>query len=348
MIRPLAIALAMANLIFLPAKAAASETACGYAFVAWNAPNGAVVFSSGPGPIQDVINAVGEIRTHSVLSHGPGKWASHATMKSPAENAAWPDRCTRPVSSEDLIKGNPGVELVNQGGMYWYYYGDGSLGPTSLTYQVGDAVRAAAIGDYIRWNVSYYADYSTVNTSAVIYRHSLRGGRAPYALFQYRDLEGTATNEPAWNNGMVCSTFLSLAHHASGQGTVTPYVYAHAKIANAANALYSRVKSDCSTSLGFWGTIGVSIICPFFDICGNAANQVTNCMATHACDSSNGVIWQGVRDDPQTTAKSISPDRIGGWSGHPWGSQPGASVWSADYGHAVQWNSPGNVYGCWY
>lgn len=54
-------------------------------------------------------------------------------------------------------------------------------------------------------------------------------------------------------------------------------------------------------------------------------------------------IWEGIRDDRSATAVSISPDRIGGWSGHP----VGTTTWSFDVNQPVFWNSGGNVYGCW-
>jgi hypothetical protein len=341
------ISLAAVCVCLIAAPSSAAEQACGYSSSGWNAPNGAAVFNTGPGPIEDVINAVGEVRTHSMLSHGPGQWVSHATMKNPTQNS-WPAMCSTPVTPSDLIGGYPGLEQVNQGGIYRFLYGDGSSGPTSLTYQVGNTAKAAEIGDYMWWNVPYYADHSIVDSNVEIDRPSIRGARVPYSLYQYRTSEGTPTGGPAWNNGMVCSTFLAYAHYAGGQGAVPAYTYSHDKLKNAANALYNGVKSDCSDSLGFWGGVGASIICLFTDVCGKAGDQVANCMSAHACDTSNSSIWKGVRDNPSTVAVSISPDRVGGWNGHPWGSQPGATVWSADYAHNVQWNSGGNVYGCWY
>ena len=50
-----------------------------------------------------------------------------------------------------------------------------------------------------------------------------------------------------------------------------------------------------------------------------------------------------MRDNASTTATSISPDRIGGWGVHPIAS----TLWASDYSHQLQWNSGGNVYGCW-
>ncbi|KYG04881.1 hypothetical protein BE21_44195 [Sorangium cellulosum] len=340
------IPLVVASSCFVSA-AAAAEQACGYSSAGWNAPNGAAVFSVGSGLIGDLLNAVGEIRTHSMLSHGAGKWVTHATMKQPTENS-WPAVCSTPVTPSDLIEGYPGLSQVNQGGIYRFLYGSGGSGPTSLTYQVGDGKKAASIGDAIWWEVAYYADHSIVDEGVEIDRPNIRGARVRYSLYQYRTTEGTPTGGPAWNNGMVCSSFLAYAHYVDGQGAITPYTYSHEKLANAANALYAGVRDSCESSLGFWGSIGTSIACFTTDICGKAANQVANCMASHACDTSSGSLWRGVRDTPSTVAVSISPDRVGGWSGHVWGTQPGATVWSADIGHNVQWNSGGNVYGCWY
>jgi hypothetical protein len=87
----------------------------------------------------------------------------------------------------------------------------------------------------------------------------------------------------------------------------------------------------------------LTVACPFSNVCGNAGNQVANCMSANRCDSSDGNIWKGVRDNPSATASSISPDRIGGWGVHPIST----TLWAPDYSHQLQWNSGGNVYGCW-
>jgi hypothetical protein len=44
-----------------------------------------------------------------------------------------------------------------------------------------------------------------------------------------------------------------------------------------------------------------------------------------------------------SSARSISPDRLGGWSGHP----TSTSLWAVSPAYNVQWNAPGAVYGCW-
>jgi hypothetical protein len=339
---------------FVAAPASAATVACGSVGPGWNAPNGAVVFNRGAGPIRDVLTAVGEWRTHSMLSHGPGGYVSHATMKTPGMTSSWPDVCTWPIDRDQLEGGYPGLEQVNQGGIYTFLYGDSDpsertlwmgwqLGDARLAGHNGDPARAAAIANWVWYSMPY--DVGAANTG--MYFPKRGGARVPYSLFQYRNIEGTNVGGGAWNNGMVCSTFLSYAHAVAGFGTLPAYTYSHSQISNAANALWSSVYSDCSEYNGFWGSALLTVACPFFDVCGNAADQVVDCMATHNCRSSDDTYWKGVTNDPLAVATSISPDRIGGWGVHPWGTQPGASTWSADYNHDVQWNSGGNVYGCW-
>src|SRR3954463_7418565 len=58
-----------------------SDIACGSAPAGWNVPNGSIVLSrGGEGPVTAVLDAVGEYRTHSMLSHGPGGQVTHETM----------------------------------------------------------------------------------------------------------------------------------------------------------------------------------------------------------------------------------------------------------------------------
>ncbi|AGC42963.1 hypothetical protein MYSTI_01631 [Myxococcus stipitatus DSM 14675] len=324
----------------------ATASECGYTSAGWNAPNGAVVFSrSEDGPIRDVIDAIGEFRTHSMLSHGPTGGVTHATMTDPNQND-WPKVCGTPLNAGQLQHGYPGLEQINQGGAYHYYYDDnGQGGPEWTAWQLGDAAGAATIADNLWFNHAYVSDVSRADNSQLIDRPLWNGERVPYSLYQYKDLE-TAHHIPggAANNGMVCSTFLAYAHVYAGKGVVTEYTYPHEVIANASNAVHWGVHGQCKASLGWFENAALSIICPiFWNVCTNAGNQVANCMAANRCDTSSSVIWKRVRDDPNTTATSISPDRIGGWSVHP----VNTTLWAGDYSHQLQWNSGGNVYGCW-
>src|SRR5438105_3767745 len=54
----------------------------------WNVPKGAAVFSVSKGPIQAVLNAVGEVRTHSMLSTSY-KSMGHSTMHTPDPKGAF-------------------------------------------------------------------------------------------------------------------------------------------------------------------------------------------------------------------------------------------------------------------
>ncbi len=324
------------------AGSARAEGECGWVSAGWNAPNGAVVFDRGPGPIREVIDAIGEYRTHSMLSHGPGAGVSHATMKNPDQNP-WPDVCSLPVNIQQLRYGYPGLEQINQGGIYMYLYGK-PPGSEWIGWQQGDPAQAALIGDSIWYNHAYISDSSRVDPSQSIDRPVRNGYRVNYSLFQYRHLE-TAHQIPGTtaNEGIVCSTFMAYAHNYAGRGMVTPHTYSHEQIANASNQLYTGIFNECKNSLGWFQDAMLGMVCPFDNVCGNAGNQVANCMSANVCDSSDGRIWKSVRDDPNATATSISPDRIGGWGVHPIDN----TVWGPDYTHQLQWNSGGSVYGCW-
>jgi hypothetical protein len=282
-----------------------------------------------------------------MLSHGPGGYVSHATMKTPDMTSGWPDVCYWPVNRDQLTHGYPGLEQINQGGIYQFLYGDTdpNMRTTWMGWQLGDPNRAAAIADWVWFSMPY--DSETRN-GAPIWFPKRGDARVPYTLFQYRTIEDTNVGGGAWNNGMVCSTFLSYAHAAANQGVIPAHTYSHQQIVSAIDGLHSGVYNECAAHNGFWGSALATVTCLFDNVCANAADQVVNCMATHNCNSSDDAYWKGVRNDPLAVASSISPDRIGGWGIHPWGSAPGASTWSADYSHQVQWNSGGNVYGCWY
>jgi hypothetical protein len=326
----------------LLANPASASGECGSAPAGWNAPNGAVVFSRGPGPIRDVLDAVGEYRTHSMLSHGPGAGVSHATMRTPDKNS-WPTVCSLPMNATQLQYGYPGLEQINQGGIYMYIYGDG-IGPEFLGYQHGDPTGAAIIADAVWYNHPYTSDLSQVDSSQYVDRPLRNGNRINYSLFQYRNLEAAhLIPSGSVNEGMVCSTFLAYAQAYAGRGTVSAYTYSHAEIANAATSLYAGIYNQCQSSFGWFEKAGLAMVCPWYNVCGNAADQVVNCMSANRCNTSDGSIWRAMRDSPSATATSISPDRVGGWGVHPIDT----TQWSPDYTHSLQWNSGGNVYGCW-
>ena len=329
------------SVLAVAASAQAEEGACGWVSAGWNAPNGAVVFNRGVGPVRPVMDAIGEYRTHSMLSHGPGGGVTHATLATPTQTD-WPGVCTKPINGNHLRYGYPGLEQINQGGAYLSLYSGGGVEWTG--WQQGDATQAALIGDSLWYNHPFVTDASRTDSGQGIDRPLWHNMRVNYSLFQYRDLQSVhQTSGDSANNGMVCSTFLAYAHNYAGRGYVPPHIYSHGQIANASNALYSGVYNECKASLGWFLNAALTVACPFYNVCGNAGNQVANCMSSNVCDSSDERYWKSVRDNPNTIAASISPDRIGGWGVHPMH----LTVWGPDYSHQLQWNSGGNVYGCW-
>jgi hypothetical protein len=335
-----------------------ASTACGSSPAAWNAPDGALVLSRSQGPVGGTLSGVGEYRTHSMLAHGNG-WVTHATMFSPT-TTSWPTYCSTPLNPDELRNGYPGASIVSPGAIYAFLYGGGSS-VEHIGYQrsCNSAQCPSDDGSDIAnwlWNSSPY-EWATSRADGNQGLYRLLVGTPPratnYSLFQYRLIEGVNFGSVAWNNGAVCSTFLAYAQYMADKRAVTAYTYPHDAVVNAMNGLMGAVENECREGIGFWKNIAVNVTC-FENICDDAARQVANCMSVGRCDTDDddpGNTFAGVRDNPTSTATSISPDRLGGWSGHPWEGYlegSGVSVWAADTEQAVQWNSGGNVYGCWY
>lgn len=336
-----------------------ADVACGTASAGWNVPKGGFVTVRGSGPVRSTLAALGEYRTHSMLSHGPGAYVTHSTMFTPG-TTGWPTYCSTPIRADELKNGYPGASQVNQGGIYTAEYLNGApefIGyQRTGTYANGSFILDQGIADNIAdwlWNTMPYTSVaSKQNGGAYFYRLKTDAGALTnYSLYQYRNVEAVPSGGGSWNNGMMCSSLLSYAQSRAGKGTISTYTYNHSQIVQAVDGLTSGVESDCNNSLGFWGGMGASITC-FEGICDDASRQVANCMAVGRCDTDDdgSNTYKSVRNDPNTTATSVSPDRVGGWTLHPWTGYPtsGVSSWAADNTQSVQWNSGGNVYGCWF
>lgn len=338
-----------------------SDEACGSASAGWDAPNGALVMSRHEGGvITPVIDTLGEYRTHSMISHGPGYYVTHSTMYSPG-TTGWPTYCSTPAKPDELREGYPGISQVNDGAIY-----ENQHGYMYLRYQLASSgtnlTRAQNTANWL-WS---YSDYKWVtskqDSGQGMWRVGIKSSSGtwyeqPYVLYQYKDLQNRNFGwqwTPVYN-GAVCSTTLAWAFYKAlayyGDDTsayISAYTYDHATIVNAGNALYNGVKDACDDGLGFWGGLGASITC-FESICDDAGRQVRNCMANAGCcdTDDNSCGWNPLANDSSATATSVSPDRLGGWSGHPY-TGPNVGPW-APYGtSAVNWNSGGSVYGCWF
>lgn len=330
------------------------SVACGSSPATWNAPAGAIVLSRSAGPVSGVLTALGEYRTHSMLVHGNG-WVTHAAMYTPGITD-WPKYCSTPLQPSELQNGYPGASQIQQGGAYEFLYG----GPVEYAaFQRGcngsvcPNADGQGVADWVWDNMPYEWTPSRQGTDG-FYR--IEPWTPPaltvYSLYQFRDLQSVNLGEPNSSNGIICSTLISYAQYMSGKGAITAYSYPHDQVVSGINGLLSSVEDECNRGVGFWKGLGTKITC-FEGICDDAARQVANCTAVGRCDtdSDGDNTFASVRADPNSVATSISPDRLGGWSGHPWDGYlqgSGVSVWAADNEQTLQWNSPGNVYGCWF
>jgi hypothetical protein len=335
------------------ANAGASDTdsvACGSSAASWNAPNGALVLSRSPGIVDAVLSAVGEHYTHSMLSHGPGGAVTHSTMFTPG-TSGWPSYCSAPIKADELKNGYPGASRISQGGIYTFLYLDEAA--ESVIYQrsadaSGYTEHGVQIGNFLLSELPSTAVASRLDAGHTLHRlqHHESKSFFQYVLYQYRDLQSLNAGDEAWNSGSVCSTFLAYAHHVAGKGTLAAHTYSHEQTVAAGDALYARVEDKCNTDTSFLLDAGMAISC-FEGICDDAGRQIRNCMSRGVCNSDSNAYWHEVVSDPQAVAVSISPDRLGGWSGHHWEGDA-ASVWAYDGGSEVQWNAAGDTYGCWF
>jgi hypothetical protein len=357
-------------LLALESTAHGGDVLCGSTSAGWNVPNGAAVFEETPGVIQGVLAAVGEYRTHSMLSRGPDGWVTHATSITPPVNndrSFLGSECNAPISQQFLNASTPGLETFGQGAAYTFLYKNGSV--NFLAYQGGtmgsEGGANAAIGNtFIGTGMSWLDWSSTADSSQIVWAETYNGAQIHYGWYQYMNLQGAAQGVPGANTGLVCSTSLALWQHdalskTSGYtGDVVPRSYPGKIIGPAATALYNGVYSECTQQTGgmfssfgsFLSAIGTCTLCLNCNICDVAANQMVNCFANNDCGSSNSGEWQSIAAN--STSVSISPDDIACWnnpsngSGAPCTGQ-GSSVWGWDVNETVQWNSGGNNYSCW-
>ncbi|MBN1208087.1 MAG: hypothetical protein JXB05_24700, partial [Myxococcaceae bacterium] len=252
-----------------------SDVACGSSSSGWNAPNGAMVLSrgSGGGPVAAVLDAVGEYRTHTMMSHGPGGQVTHETMYTPG-TTGWPTYCSTPVKPDELKTGYPGAARINQGGIYQFLYGGGA----SLQYiayqrsrtSAGYDTKGETVSNWLLNSMPTVAASSKQNSGQTLQRYKGPNGNVlNYVLYQYRDIETTNIGGAGWNNGMTCSTMVAHAQYRAGFPAVEAYVYNHSLLQTAGSALSASVEDECNTGLGFWKGIGSTITC-FENICDDA------------------------------------------------------------------------------
>src|SRR5262245_12409723 len=112
---PIAFAAFLAPAAALAGSSGTADIACGSSSTYWNAPNGALVFNRGAGPLREVITSVGESRTHAMISNASVKYVTHATARTPGR-PGWPTYCDTPLVSDELLRGRHGATQIDQGG----------------------------------------------------------------------------------------------------------------------------------------------------------------------------------------------------------------------------------------
>jgi hypothetical protein len=377
--------LVVATFLSLTAIEAHADVTCGSAPAMMNAPAGSLALqTSSGGPVSAILNAAGELRTHSLLVHGNG-YITHSTMYQPQASSSF--SCSSPIQAA-MLHGAPGMEQINYGSLYAFTYGasgpgaggSGNFGSvTEFFYQSGNgdgSNRGLQIANWA-WDKVPYLDWGDGS-----YRLKAFDGSNPttYSLYQYKDYQGMNLSPMPGiplDQGSVCSTTQAFNQSHAGHGSifnsaagrgVWNNTYPHAIVNNALWAVWHAVNDACNSGLGFWdgvlsntfGAIGCTrwshdncnwLFCyPVYEApstCELAADQVANCFATNRCSESDNHIWQGVANDGNQTATSISPDNLGGWQGFSYGAVAPNSVWSYDNQNQIYWNSPGNSYGCW-
>jgi hypothetical protein len=349
----LAIATAVAGALVMwspTAWAGSSGTgsvSCGSSGLTWDAPNGYVVMTRGDGPVKAVIDAVGESRTHSMLSHGTINWSTHSTMYEPGQTG-WPTYCSTPVEPSDIAQGYPGLAQINNSGLYQYNYEHGA--PEYMRKQSGSTGGVTTAN--WAWSSSNYQWVASSQGSGGIYLVRTESGndRQPYSFYQYYDNEGRSQgSDNVRYHGGHCSSMIAWMASTSGWDDITPHTYNNTLVTAAGSALYTSVKNECDDGLGFWKGIGAAITC-FEGICDDAGRQIRACFLGDVnCDTDSNSLWNGIKNNSAKTAVSLSPDDLTGWSGHEWGAnKPHTGPWSP-YGYSnTTWSAGGSTYGCWF
>jgi hypothetical protein len=321
-----ALGLGVVGILMLAAsEAGAGQSTCGSTAAGWNVPAGDPVFVSGPGPIYSVLSAVGEYRSHSMLSNGPDGWVTHATSVTPPTNgdtspyytpfcSSCGSECWNPINPSFLTHSMPGLESVSQGAIYEFLYGNNGV-ENFIGYQRGSDyasgnAKASAVnnisfgGAGMAWSgwwsgTGLGSNGESGDSSQYVWGRTYNGNQVHYGWYQYMNTQGTAQGVPGVNTGVVCSSSLALwQHDAGGLGDVLPRTYTN--LSAAANALWNGVQSECSSGLSGWTSFGFSALCVGVTgytqgVCAQAADQMVNCFTANNCGntSSPGAYFQG-------------------------------------------------------
>ncbi len=313
-----------ALLLLSATESIAGTTTCGSTTAGWNVPAGDPVLVSSPGPIYSVLSAVGEYRSHSMLSNGPDGWVTHATSVTPPTNSDmspyWTpfcsscgSECWNPISPSFLNNSMPGLETVSQGAIYTFLYNGSTENfiayQRSADYATGgnsaNSVNSMSMspGTGMAWS-GWWSGTGLGNngesgdSSQYVWGRTYNGSQVHYGWYQYMNVQQTPQGVPGVNTGVVCSSSLAMwQHDAGGLGDVLPRTYPN--IGTAANALWNGVQSECNATTGWWSglggfftNLGWSSLCVGVTgytqgVCGQAADQMVNCFTANNCGNTS-------------------------------------------------------------
>jgi len=262
----------------------------------WNVPNGGTVFISGPGPIHDVISAIGQTRSHSILSNGPGGYVTHATSVTPpvtGDRSFCGSECMNPINGNFLHNSMPGLEQVDQGAIYTFIYG--GAGNSFIAFQHG-VPGGTDWGNTIAnfsWSggsngISFNYLASSTDSNQRFWNVTYNGAQSHYGWNQYMNIQGVNSKGAfGLDTGVICSTALTMWQHDAAPGyaggtPVATHTYPSSMIGPAANALYNAVKSECEGTSGFFTSFGA------------AATQIGLAALCGTCGAACGLCWAGI------------------------------------------------------
>jgi hypothetical protein len=109
---------------------------CAFTNARWNVPNGGMVSSRArtTSPVRAGIAAMGGMRTHSMLAHGP-EWTTMASIDVKIKSGFAKCQFTGPIKEPELSYGHPGASTVNTAALFSYLYVNDGI--DYLAYQNG-------------------------------------------------------------------------------------------------------------------------------------------------------------------------------------------------------------------
>jgi len=124
-------ALLVGMAVMVSRPSARADVFCGTSPPSHDVPNGYLVTSrANKSVIMGVINALGEYRTHTMLSHGA--YFTHAVMQTPASSSSAPH-----MNSSQLRYGGPGASQISPAGAYVSLYNPSNGGISYIGKQSG-------------------------------------------------------------------------------------------------------------------------------------------------------------------------------------------------------------------